>query len=123
METIRTTHSIADSICLSIDTPVGRIFHTGDFKIDYTPVDGEPIDLSKLAELGSKGVLLMMSDSTNATRPGFTESEKKVGDTLESICAQDTKNCGQCGEVWKKGCILRKEYGKCRWACHSSRIS
>ncbi len=85
VETIRTTHSIADSICLSIDTPVGRIFHTGDFKIDYTPVDGEPIDLSKLAELGSKGVLLMMSDSTNATRPGFTESEKKVGDTLESI--------------------------------------
>ena len=85
IETIRTTHSIADAICLSIDTPVGRVFHTGDFKIDYTPVDGEPIDLSKLAEIGSKGVLLMMSDSTNAARPGFTESEQKVGNTLETI--------------------------------------
>ncbi len=85
VETIRTTHSIADAICLAIDTPVGRVFHTGDFKIDYTPVDGEPIDLSKLAEIGSKGVLLMLSDSTNAARPGFTESEQKVGDTLETI--------------------------------------
>lgn len=91
VETIRTTHSIADSICLAIDTPVGKIFHTGDFKIDYTPVDGEPIDLSKLAELGSKGVLLMMSDSTNATRPGFTESEKKVGNTLEGIFRHSAK--------------------------------
>lgn len=85
IETIRTTHSIADAICLAIDTPVGKIFHTGDFKIDYTPVDGEPIDLSKLAEIGSKGVLLMMSDSTNAARPGFTESEQKVGNALETI--------------------------------------
>lgn len=85
VEAIRTTHSIADSICLAIETPAGLIFHTGDFKIDYTPVDGEPINLKKLAELGSKGVLVMMSDSTNATRPGFTESEKKVGDTLEGI--------------------------------------
>lgn len=85
VETIRTTHSIADAICLAIDTPVGKIFHTGDFKIDYTPVDGEPIDLSKLAEIGTKGVLLMLSDSTNASRPGFTESEQKVGDTLETI--------------------------------------
>lgn len=85
VETIRTTHSIADCICLAIDTPIGKIFHTGDFKIDYTPVDGEPIDLSKLAEIGSKGVLLMMADSTNATRPGFTESEQKVGNTLEAI--------------------------------------
>ena len=85
VETIRTTHSIADAICLAIDTPVGKVFHTGDFKIDYTPVDGKPIDLNKLAEIGSKGVLLMMADSTNATRSGFTESEKKVGQTLDKI--------------------------------------
>lgn len=85
VETIRITHSIADSICLSINTPAGRIFHTGDFKIDYTPVDGEPLDFARLAELGSKGVLLMMADSTNATRPGYTASEKVVGKTLENI--------------------------------------
>ena len=82
---IRTTHSIADSICLNIETPVGRVFHTGDFKIDYTPVDGEPIDLATFADVGSKGVLLLMADSTNATRPGYTKSEKLVGSTLEGI--------------------------------------
>ena len=85
IETIRTTHSIADSICLAIDTPAGVVFHSGDFKIDYTPVDGEPIDFSKLAELGKKGVTLMMCDSTNAVRPGFTSSEKVVGKTIENI--------------------------------------
>ena len=82
---IRTTHSIADSICLNIETPVGRVFHTGDFKIDYTPVDGEPIDLATFADVGNKGVLLLMADSTNATRPGYTKSEKLVGSTLEGI--------------------------------------
>ncbi len=86
-EAIRVTHSIADSICLAIDTPVGRIFHTGDFKVDYTPVDGEPIDLAYLAELGKKGVMLMMSDSTNAVREGYTRSEKLVGKTLDNIFA------------------------------------
>jgi ribonuclease J len=85
VETIRTTHSIVDSVCLSIETPVGRVFHTGDFKVDYTPIDGEPMDFAKMAEIGSKGVLLMMSDSTNATRPGYTPSEKTVGQALEAI--------------------------------------
>jgi len=85
VETIRTTHSIADSICLAIDTPAGVIFHSGDFKIDYTPIDGEPIDFSKLAQLGKKGVTLMMCDSTNAVRPGFTSSERVVGKTIENI--------------------------------------
>ncbi len=85
VETLRITHSIADSICLCINTPAGRIFHTGDFKIDYTPVDGEPLDFARLAELGSKGVMLMMADSTNATRKGYTASEKVVGRTLEDI--------------------------------------
>lgn len=91
VETVRTTHSIVDSVCLAIHTPVGTVFHTGDFKIDYTPVDGDPIDLVKLAEIGSKGVLVMLSDSTNATRPGFTESEMKVGAALETIF-QGAKN-------------------------------
>lgn len=90
VETIRTTHSIVDSICLSIETPVGVVFHTGDFKIDYTPLDGEPIDFHRLAEIGNKGVLLMLADSTNATRPGFTASEKTVGKALESIFRDST---------------------------------
>ncbi|MDR3242829.1 MAG: ribonuclease J [Clostridiales Family XIII bacterium] len=85
IETIRTTHSIADSVCLAVETPVGTIFHTGDFKIDYTPVDGEPINFQRLAEIGRKGVLLMLADSTNAERQGYTASEKKVGTVLENI--------------------------------------
>lgn len=85
VEPIRITHSIADSVCYSIKTPAGRIFHTGDFKIDYTPVDGNPIDFARLAEIGSEGVTLMMADSTNVMRPGYTQSEKIVGETLEGI--------------------------------------
>ncbi|NLT47769.1 MAG: ribonuclease J [Clostridiales bacterium] len=85
VEAIRTTHSIADSICLAIDTPAGVIFHTGDFKIDYTPLHGEPIDFHRLAKIGEKGVLLMLADSTNAERKGYTPSERTVGVTLENI--------------------------------------
>ena len=85
VETIRTTHSIADAICLCIDTPVGKIFHTGDFKIDYTPLEGPPIDFHRLAEIGNEGVLLLMADSTNAERKGYTPSERTVGVTLENI--------------------------------------
>lgn len=88
IETIRSTHSIADSVCLSIDTPAGRIFHTGDFKIDYTPVDGEPIDFRRLAEIGHEGVDILLADSTNATRPGYTASERVVGETLKTIFMQ-----------------------------------
>lgn len=88
VETIRTTHSIADAVCYCIETPAGRVFHTGDFKIDYTPVDGEPINFTKLAEIGAKGVTLMMSDSTNAMRPGFTASERFVGEKLTEIFSQ-----------------------------------
>jgi len=90
VEALRITHSIADSVCLSINTPAGRIFHTGDFKIDYTPVDGEPIDFARLAQLGSEGVMLMMADSTNATRKGYTTSEKVVGQALEDIFRRST---------------------------------
>lgn len=85
VETIRITHSIADALCLAIETPVGTVFHSGDFKIDFTPIDGEPIDFYKLAKVGKKGVKLMLCDSTNAIKPGFTASERNVGETLEKI--------------------------------------
>lgn len=88
IEFIRSNHSIADSCALAIITPCGIIIHTGDFKVDYTPIDGEPMDLMRLAELGEKGVLLLMADSTNAERKGFTMSESTVGTTFENIFAQ-----------------------------------
>ena len=85
VEFIRTNHSIADSCSLAISTPLGVIFHTGDFKVDYTPIDGEIINLERYSEIGKKGVLLLMADSTNAERPGYTMSEKTVGKKLENI--------------------------------------
>lgn len=85
VQTIRTTHSVADAISLNISTPAATLFHTGDFKIDYTPIDGEPIDLQKFAEIGMQGVDIMLADSTNATRKGFTKSEKYVGEALDKI--------------------------------------
>ena len=91
VEAIHTTHSVADSLALCIDTPVGKIFHTGDFKIDYTPVDGAPLDLSRLATLGDEGILLLMADSTNAGRKGYTPSEQQVGIALNNIFASTKK--------------------------------
>lgn len=85
IEFIKTNHSIADATALAIYTPEGVIVHTGDFKIDYTPVFGESIDLQRFAELGRKGVLAVMMDSTNAERPGFTNSERKVGHSIDRI--------------------------------------
>lgn len=85
VEFIRTNHSIADAAALAIFTPAGIILHTGDFKVDYTPVYGEAIDLQRLGELGKKGVLALMCDSTNALRPGFTMSESTVGKTFDTI--------------------------------------
>lgn len=85
VEFIHSTHSIADSVALAIFTPVGTVVHTGDFKIDYTPIEGEPLDFARLAELGKKGVLLLMCDSTNVERQGYTMSEKTVGDTFDEI--------------------------------------
>ncbi|MDD2483572.1 MAG: ribonuclease J [Eubacteriales bacterium] len=90
IETLRMTHSVADALGFAIETPAGVVFHTGDFKIDYTPLDGEPIDLQQLARIGSKGVLLMLADSTNAERKGYTPSEKTVGVTLENIFRNST---------------------------------
>ena len=88
----KTNHSIADASALAIFTPAGIILHTGDFKIDYTPVFGEPADLQRFAELGKKGVLALMCDSTNAIRPGFTMSERTVGRTFDSIFAEHKNN-------------------------------
>lgn len=85
IEFIRSTHSIADSVALALHTPVGVIIHTSDFKIDYTPIEGKPMDLARLAELGRKGVLLLMCDSTNVEREGYTMSERTVGDSFEEI--------------------------------------
>ena len=85
IEFIKTNHSIADATALAIYTPAGIIVHTGDFKIDYTPVFGERIDLQRFAELGKKGVLALMADSTNAERAGFTQSERVVGKAFDHI--------------------------------------
>ena len=85
IEFIKTNHSISDAAALAIYTPAGIIVHTGDFKIDYTPVFGDAIDLGRFAELGKKGVLALMCDSTNVERPGFTPSERTVGRTLDHL--------------------------------------
>ena len=88
IEFIKTNHSIADAAALAIYSPAGIIVHTGDFKVDYTPVFGDVIDLQRFAEIGKKGVLALMCDSTNAERPGFTMSERTVGKTIDSLFAE-----------------------------------
>jgi len=85
VEAIRVNHSIADSLAFAITTPVGTVVHTGDFKVDTTPIQGEPIDLARFGELGREGVLALLMDSTNVERPGFAMSESKVGASFENI--------------------------------------
>ncbi len=92
VEFIRTNHSISDAAALAIFTPAGIVVHTGDFKIDYTPVNGETIDLQRFGELGKKGVLALMCDSTNVMKPGYTMSEKTVGKTFDNIFADNEKS-------------------------------
>lgn len=92
IEFIRTNHSIADAAALAIYSPAGIIVHTGDFKVDYTPVFGSTIDLQRFAEIGKKGVLALMCDSTNIERPGYTMSERTVGKTFDNIFAENTKH-------------------------------
>ncbi|MBQ7351616.1 MAG: ribonuclease J [Clostridia bacterium] len=91
VEFVKVTHSISGAMALAITTPVGVYFHTGDFKLDYTPIDGDPMNLIRLAEIGRKGVLLLTADSTNAERPGFSMSEKKVGVTLDNLFVQNAQ--------------------------------
>ncbi len=88
VEFIRVNHSIADACALAIKTPAGTIVHTGDFKLDLTPIEGEIMNLTRLGQLGEEGVLLLMCESTNAERPGYTPSEKKVGQSLDNIFMQ-----------------------------------
>ena len=88
VEFIRTNHSIQDAAALAIYSPAGIVLHTGDFKVDYTPVFGDAIDLQRFGEIGKKGVLALLCDSTNAERPGFTDSEKSVGKTLDNIFSE-----------------------------------
>ena len=88
VEFIKTNHSIQDAAALAIYSPAGIVVHTGDFKVDYTPVFGDAIDLQRFGEIGKKGVLALLCDSTNAERPGFTKSEKSVGKTLDNIFAE-----------------------------------
>lgn len=85
VEFIKTNHSIADSVAIAIHTPLGVVLHTGDFKIDYTPIDGEPMDFARFAEIGKRGVLAMMADSTNVEKPGYTMSERVVGESFERL--------------------------------------
>ena len=91
VEFIRSTHSIPDSVMLAITTPVGTVLHTGDFKVDYTPIDGKMMDFGRIAELGNKGILALMSDSTNAERKGFTMSESSVGEVFDKLFIHCTK--------------------------------
>ena len=91
IEFIQSTHSIADSVMVAIHTPVGTIVHTGDFKVDFTPIDGKVMDFARLAELGKQGVLALMSDSTNSEREGFTMSESTVGKVFDNIFADCKK--------------------------------
>ena len=88
IEFIKTNHSIADASALAIFSPAGCVVHTGDFKVDYTPVFGDSIDLSRFGEIGKKGVLALMCDSTNAERPGFTNSEKTIGKIFDTLFAE-----------------------------------
>ena len=92
IEFIKTNHSIADASALAIYSPAGIVVHTGDFKVDYTPVFGDAIDLQRFGEIGKKGVLALMCDSTNAERPGFTNSEKTIGKVFDTLFSEHTRN-------------------------------
>ena len=92
VEFIRTNHSISDAAALAIFSPVGTVVHTGDFKVDFTPVSGETIDLERFGELGKKGVLALMADSTNVQKPGYTMSEQTVGKFFDTIFAENEKS-------------------------------
>jgi len=88
VEFIHVAHSIPDTTALAIETPVGMVIHSGDFKMDQTPVDGQPTDMARLSHFGNRGVMLLMSDSTNAERDGFTPSERTIGEAFQELFGQ-----------------------------------
>ncbi len=92
VEFIHVNHSIPGAVALSITTPVGVIFHSGDFKVDLTPISGDIIDITRISEIGKKGVLLLMCESTNVERPGYTMSESVVGETLDKLFAENFRH-------------------------------
>ena len=104
IEFIKTNHSIQDASALAIYSPAGTVVHTGDFKVDYTPVFGDAIDLQRFAEIGKKGVLALMSDSTNAERKGFTQSERTVGITFDHIFCRASEHKNHHRDI----CIERR---------------
>src|SRR6185369_4973238 len=90
VEFVRMSHSVPDAVGVCLETAAGRVFHTGDWKLDHTPIDGLRTDVGKLAELGNRSVDLFLGDSTNAERPGFTRSERVVGEAFRQIIPQKT---------------------------------
>lgn len=140
VEFIHVNHSIPDACGMAITTPAGVIVYTGDFKVDYTPIDGGMINLSRFGELGSKGVLAMLSDSTNAERPGTTASERTVGASFDTlfkksgnrrvIIATFASNVHRVQQVvdaavkyGRKVAVSRPQHGQCGGQGHRDRLS
>lgn len=118
-----TCHSIPDSVAIAVHTRYGIIFHSGDFKFDQTPVDGKGIDYQRIAELGNKGVLAFLSDSTNVERPGYSTSEKSVGENFDNIfrsakerivVATFASNVHRIQQVINAACTYELQSGHCR---------
>ena len=128
VEFIRSSHSIPDSVMLAIHTPVGTILHTGDFKVDFTPIDDQIMDLGRIAELGNRGVLALMSDSTNSERKGYTMSEKTIGDVFDRLFQNNKKRivvATFASNVHRVQQIVNsaKEYGRKIAVCGRSMIN
>lgn len=128
IEFIRSSHSIPDSVMLAIHTPVGVVLHTGDFKVDFTPIDDQLMDLGRIAELGNKGILALMSDSTNSERKGYTMSEKTIGDVFDRLFQNNKKRivvATFASNVHRVQQIVNsaKEYGRKIAVCGRSMIN
>ena len=126
VEFIRVNHSIPDACAMAVHTPAGVIVHTGDFKVDYTPIEGGIIDLARFGELGNKGVLALLSESTNAERPGYTATELQEpfcrSRGQENNCryillkhSQNTADHKQCGKLGQKGRRFGQKYAQCAY--------
>src|SRR5699024_6539205 len=128
VEFIRSSHSIPDSVMLAIHTPVGVVLHTGDFKVDFTPIDDKIMDLGRIAELGNKGILALMSDSTNSERKGYTMSERTIGEVFDRLFQNNKKRivvATFASNVHRVQQIVNsaKEYGRKIAVCGRSMIN